>query len=71
MPADADDRDERRVRALAQRLRAAIEQGVSRDRLRGLTEAALGSDRTDADVDRLTVAHDTAGDPPDGPPMAQ
>jgi hypothetical protein len=48
--AEADDRDERRVRALAQRLRTAIEQGASTDRLGGLTRAALGFQRTDDGV---------------------
>jgi hypothetical protein len=48
--AEADDRDERRVRALARSLRTAIEQGTTKDRLGGLTRAALGFDQPGDEV---------------------
>ena len=43
MLAEAGDREERHVRALAESLRKAIEQGASDERLNQLTRAAMGA----------------------------
>lgn len=43
MLAEAGDREERHVRALAESLRKAIEQGAAVERLEQLTRAAMGA----------------------------
>jgi hypothetical protein len=60
--AEADDRDERRVRALSQRLSTAIEQGATSDRLQGLTRAAFGIDEPDNAVLAAEEVLDEADD---------
>ncbi len=47
--ADADDREERHVRALADSLRKAIEHGPRDDQLNEITRAALGVEPSPGD----------------------